>query len=214
LLLNLFSLSLFSQEGGIYFLPMFTGIIEETAIVLSVGGGRLTLSRPASFVDIAVGSSIAVAGVCLTVIKLDAESLAFDVMGETRNKSTLGTIREGECVNLERALCAGDRFEGHMVQGHAEGVGKVVSRERHGEWALLVVQLPEELVPAVTHKGSIALDGVSLTVVSLQGAQCSVALIPHTLEHTTLGLRKTGDTVNVETDVIGRYVRSLTSRIA
>ena len=176
------------------------------------GDNRLTLSRPESFQDIAIGSSIAVAGVCLSVVALNDRSMTFDVIGETLQRSTLGTLRKGESVNLERAMRADDRFEGHMVQGHVEGTGEILSKEQNGTRTLLTIRLPEELIPTVVSKGSITLDGVSLTVASIQGSECSVALIPHTLEYTTLGELSQGDSVNIETDVLGRYVHSLLSR--
>jgi len=201
-----------SYGRGIYFSPMFTGIIEERAIVQESGDNRLTLSRPESFQDIAIGSSIAVAGVCLSVVALNDRSMTFDVIGETLQRSTLGTLRKGESVNLERAMRADDRFEGHMVQGHVEGTGEILSKEQNGTRTLLTIRLPEELIPTVVSKGSITLDGVSLTVASIQGSECSVALIPHTLEYTTLGELSQGDSVNIETDVLGRYVHSLLSR--
>ncbi len=189
---------------------MFTGIIEEKASVQRSGDGRLTLSRPESFTDITIGSSIAIAGVCLSVVELDDQSMTFDVVVETMNKSALGALQKGDCVNLERAMRADDRFEGHMVQGHVEGVGEVLSMERDE----LTIKLPGEIIPTVVSKGSITLDGVSLTVASVQGAECSVALIPHTLKSTTLGKLKQGDSVNIETDVLGRYVHSLVSQSA
>lgn len=180
--------------------------------VRAVSGNGLTLMRPASFTDVAVGSSIAVAGVCLSAVAVSDEEITFDVVEETKRRSTLGTLREGDRVNLERAMRADSRFDGHIVQGHTEGVGEVVSVERDGLWTVLAVRLPEESVPAVVSKGSIAFDGVSLTVVTMHDRECCVALIPHTCEHTTLGALKEGDRVNVETDILGRYICSLVSR--
>jgi riboflavin synthase len=193
---------------------MFTGIIEAQAEVQAVGKGRLTVSRPASFKDIAIGSSIAVAGVCLSITEFNDHSMTFDVVGETQNKTTIGTLQAGEHINLERAMCSDDRFEGHMVQGHVEGVGEVLSVEKEGQWTTITIRLPEDIIPTVVHKGSITIDGVSLTVASVKGCECSIALIPQTLAHTTLGALQKGDCVNIETDVLGRYVHSLVSQQA
>lgn len=183
---------------------MFTGIIEATAKVLRQGDGLLILERPKLFDDVNVGSSITVSGVCLTVTRLDAHSLTFDMMPETLAKTTLGTWAPGDTANLERALPAHGRFEGHVVQGHVEGVGKVVRADRCGEDVRLVITIPPDLRRAITPKGSLCLDGVSLTVAEVGPETCTVALIPFTLEHTTLGRKLAGDLVNVETDVLVR----------
>ncbi len=186
---------------------MFTGIIESTAKVLNITNSSLYVERPIFFDDIRIGSSICVNGVCLSVIKFDDESMSFYVLKETMNKSSLGLLKQGSKVNLERALKADGRFEGHVVQGHTEGVGEV-TQIPDGESEVLMIQMPKELSKYCVQKGSIALDGVSLTIASLDQDSVSVALIPHTLENTTLGSKKIGDKVNVETDVLGRYVRS------
>ncbi len=186
---------------------MFTGIIEQTARVKDRTERRLTLERPASFTDLVRGASIAVSGVCLTVAELTASVLTFDVVPETWARSTLGEKQQGSLVNLERALPATGRFDGHIVQGHVEGRATVRSLVSSGvQGKDLTVDLPEDLLPFVTEKGSICLDGVSLTVAHLQGAQCSVALIPETLARTTLGSLEKGARVNVETDIIGKYI--------
>lgn len=188
---------------------MFTGIIEEMAEVLSCAQNRLMLSRPVSFSDIAEGSSIAVAGVCLSVIDITKNSMVFDVVGETLRTTTLGSLLPGTRVNLERALPANGRFDGHMVQGHTEGVGTVRSLAKDGEWTVLTIALQEDMTPFVVPKGSLTIDGVSLTVAKREGDTCSVALIPYTLEHTTLGMLQRGDVVNIETDILGRYIHSI-----
>jgi len=186
--------------------PMFTGIIEATAEVLESGNGRLTLARPAMFDDIRIGSSISVSGVCLSIVEFDDQSMRFDVIEETMRKTKFGDLKNDDVVNVERALKVGDRFEGHVVQGHVEGTADI------GHWTLdigvLEIVLPDALVPFVIEKGSIAIDGVSLTVASMVDVVCTVALIPHTLSNTTLGSLKTGDRVNIETDILGRYILS------
>jgi riboflavin synthase len=184
---------------------MFTGIVEITAPVLERTDARLTLARPAMFDDVKIGSSIAVNGVCLTVVVLNKEDLAFDVVGETWRRTNLGDLLVGNVVNLERAMPANGRFEGHVVQGHVEGVATVKEWKEDGQWKMLVLEVPQELLPYITEKGSIALDGVSLTVAGFKGNEVSIALIPHTLEITTLGLRQKGDLINVETDILAHY---------
>ncbi len=185
---------------------MFTGIVETTAAVQERTEARLLLVRPAMFDDIKVGSSIAVNGVCLTVVTLNKEDMSFDVVGETWRKTNLGELLVGNTVNLERAMVATSRFEGHVVQGHVEGVATVKEWKADGEWKQLVLEVPDVLLPYITTKGSIALDGVSLTVASLTGNIVTIALIPHTLEMTTLGGRKVGEKINVETDILAKYV--------
>lgn len=179
---------------------MFTGIIEATAQVREKSPNGLTLERPASFDDLKVGSSVAVAGVCLTVTRLTDAFMEFDVIPETWSKTMLHDLHMGDAVNLERAMKAGARLDGHIVQGHAEGAGKVVL-QKHGQ---LIVECPPELMPRIVPKGSIAISGVSLTVAGVEGSRCILALIPHTLEHTTLGRLAKGDRVNIETDVMMR----------
>ncbi len=186
---------------------MFTGIVETTAPVLERTDARLIVARPADFDDVKVGSSIAVAGVCLTVVALNKEDMTFDVMGETWRRTNLGELLVGNTVNLERAMAAGGRFDGHVVQGHVEGVATVKEwKTDGGQWKLLVIEVPENLLPAITEKGSIALDGISFTVAALSGNLVTIALIPHTLEITTIGLRQAGDRINVETDILAKYV--------
>lgn len=179
---------------------MFTGIIEATAKVLDNTGNRLVLERPAMFDDIKLGSSIAVSGVCLSVVYFDDTSMSFDVVAETLSKTKLGTLQKNDRVNLERSMKASDRFEGHIVQGHVEGVATVVTAG-----STLVIALPEHLAANVIPKGSIALDGVSLTVASLNDHHCTIAIIPHTLKLTTLADLREKDVVNIETDVLARY---------
>ncbi|MBI3336218.1 riboflavin synthase [Candidatus Peregrinibacteria bacterium] len=183
---------------------MFTGIIEATAKVIKNEHGRLTIERPKIFDDIKVGSSICIAGVCLTIVDLKEKTMGFDTVPETLKRTTLGEKQAGDLVNLERALKADGRFEGHVVQGHSEAVGEILSLSKDG---MLRMVYPNNLKKFIVEKGSIAIDGVSLTVARLKGNECTIALIPHTLKVTTLGLLKEGDRVNIETDILGRYIR-------
>jgi riboflavin synthase len=184
---------------------MFTGVVETLAPVLSFTATRLVIERPKTFDDIQIGSSIAVSGVCLTVVALDQRSLSFDVIPESFDRSHFGSLKPGDQVNLERAMRADSRLEGHIVQGHVEGIGEILSRERTAKGEILTVLIPLELQSSVISKGSIALDGVSLTVMSVKDGACSVALIPLTIETTTLGLKKKGDFLTIETDILARY---------
>jgi len=185
---------------------MFTGIVETMAKVLQKTDEGLVLERPKIFTDIKIGSSICVFGACLSIVALDKKTMRFDIVPETWRRTKLGDLRIGDRVNLERSLRADARFEGHVVQGHVEGTS--------GQWGVIrgkngvrfTVTIPEALLPFVVEKGSIAIDGVSLTVAKMEGNQCTIALIPHTLEVTTLGSLKEGERVNIETDVMGRYV--------
>jgi riboflavin synthase len=188
---------------------MFTGIVETKATVHGKTDTGLTLRRPGFFDDLAVGCSIAVAGVCLSVVTFDETTMAFNVVGETWARTNLGDRRPGEPVNVERSVRAGGRLEGHIVQGHVEGTAEVIELATDGPWTRLAIHIPEALRPFVVSKGAVALDGVSLTVATVRGQRCEVALIPHTLDVTTLGLLRPGDRVNVETDVIARYCQSL-----
>lgn len=190
---------------------MFTGIIETAAEVLERTDRSLLIRRPDFFTDIALGGSIAVAGACLSAVRISADSIGFDVVPETFAKTSLGRLQKGDKVNLERSMLAGARFEGHVVQGHVEAVGEVIENRDFGPgqgWKL-VVKIPADLVGAVVPKGSIALDGVSLTVAAIEGEKCTIALIPHTLEVTTFGVLKPGDPINIETDVMMRGLKRL-----
>ena len=182
---------------------MFTGIVEATAEILEKTPAGLVIERPVAFDDLNIGSSVSVSGVCLTIVRLAKTSMAFDVVEETRRVTTLGFLKKGDRVNLEQSMKANDRFDGHIVQGHVEGVGVVAAT---GEGSELVLCVPTSLLPGIVTKGSIAIDGVSLTVASVAGDRVTVALIPQTLKSTTLGSFKTGDRVNIETDILGRYV--------
>lgn len=190
---------------------MFTGIIEATASVLEQHGSSLVLARPRSFDDIAVGSSIAVAGVCLSITKFDERSMSFDVIPTTLKKTKLGSLKPGDAVNVERAMPAHGRFDGHVVQGHCDAVSLVKAVEdredENGHHRAIVFELPNSLRMLVVQHGSIAIDGVSLTVSDVDNFSFTVSLIPHTLQHTTLDALKKGDHVNLEVDILGKYAR-------
>jgi len=186
---------------------MFTGIVEELGRVLSRDGGRLVVRSPIAASDAAVGDSISIGGVCLTVVGLDGDALSFDLSEETFDRTSLGTLRPGGSVNVERPATLASRLGGHLVQGHVDGVARVAALRPDGvDGVRLSVRLPSELLRFVVEKGSITLDGVSLTVAAIHGDVIDVALIPHTLRVTTLGSAREGDPVNVEVDVVAKYV--------
>jgi riboflavin synthase len=191
---------------------MFTGLIQEIGRVAAFAQmgreGFLEVACARVHAEARPGDSIAVDGACLTVEKLSDQGFSAYVGAETLARTTLGGLRPGTAVNLEAALRASDRLGGHLVQGHVEGVGRVAAVERLGRGAALSVLLPEDLVPFVIPKGSIALDGVSLTVADLSGGRVNLALVPSTLENTTAGSWSAGRKVNVETDLVGRYIVS------
>jgi riboflavin synthase len=194
---------------------MFTGIVEELGGVVAVEPGeesaRLVLRGPLVASDATHGASIAVNGVCLTVVEHDTHTFSADVMLETLRRSALGRLAVGDAVNLERAVRSDGRFAGHVVQGHVDGVGEVVRREPGDRWEVVTIRLPRPLAGYVVEKGSIAVDGVSLTVSALDdgAGTFSVSLIPTTLALTTLGRRGVGEPVNLEVDVLAKYVERL-----
>jgi riboflavin synthase len=198
---------------------MFTGIIEELGIVEAVerqsDAVRLTVRATAVLEDAALGDSISVNGCCLTVAERTADTWTADVMAETLDTTGLGALAPGQRVNLERAVTAGTRLGGHLVQGHVDGVGHVVRRDPGDHWDVVTISLPPALAPYLVDKGSITVDGVSLTVVDAGDDDFTVSLIPETLRRTTLGFREPGDPVNLEVDVIGKYVaRQLEAQLA
>jgi riboflavin synthase len=192
---------------------VFTGIVRElgtVAAVDSVGGGlRLSVRAPATGASEEIGASVAVGGVCLTVTGRGDGVLAFDAVPETLARTTLGTLRTGDRVNVEPALRAGEPLGGHIVQGHVDARGRVRSVEPEGEGVRVTVEAPPDLLRLCVEKGSIALDGVSLTVAALDEETFAVALIPHTLAVTTLGGLRPGDEVNLEADVLAKHVERL-----
>lgn len=185
---------------------MFTGIIEAIGTVKETRGSSLVIASPPSFDDLKIGSSVAVSGVCLSVTKMDDAALTFDVIPTTLKKSKLGSLKAGDTVNLERALPANGRLDGHVVLGHCEGVAQVTSIISQGQDRVITFSIPAGLEQLIVPHGSIAVDGVSLTVADMDGKTFSIALIPHTLENTTLGGVSVGDAANIESDVLGRYV--------
>ncbi|KGX93813.1 riboflavin synthase subunit alpha [Pontibacillus halophilus JSM 076056 = DSM 19796] len=194
---------------------MFTGIIEELGKVESIreGNEALELTVQASTVleDVSLGDSIAVNGVCLTVTHFSSHEARFDVMPETYKATSLRELKKGSEVNLERSMAAGGRFGGHMVTGHVDGVGTIVQKERESNAVYYDIRLPDELMSYFVYKGSVAVDGTSLTVFGVKSNTITISLIPHTMEHTVLGHKGVGDTVNIETDLIGKYVVNLLS---
>ena len=190
---------------------MFTGIVEAIGTVIGTRGledGRRLELRVDGWGRLPVGASIAVNGVCLTALDAD-QDIEVDVVPETLSRTNLGSLTTGDKVNLERAMPADGRFDGHVVQGHVDGTGSVRSVTRDEGGVVLAIEISQSLARYVVEKGSITVDGVSLTVVGLDESGFSVALIPHTLEVTTLGLRRSGDVVNLEVDVLAKYVERL-----
>lgn len=195
---------------------MFTGIVEEIGQIAEVRRGaasaRLTIRAPLVSEDARIGDSICVSGICLTVVELRRPLLGFDAAPETLRRSSLSALRVGDAVNLERALQLGGRLGGHIVQGHVDGVGRIVSIARHDTARILRVSAPPALTRYVAEKGSVALDGVSLTVMDAPSDGFSVSIIPHTWDQTTLSSRRPGDAVNIEVDVLAKYVERLIGR--
>ncbi|OFX16237.1 MAG: riboflavin synthase subunit alpha [Armatimonadetes bacterium RBG_16_58_9] len=188
---------------------MFTGLIEEIGIVKSltrVTVGKLVVASEKVIRDVDVGDSVSVSGVCLTVTSVGDGELSFDAVPETLARSALSELRPGDKVNLEASLRAGKMMGGHFVQGHVDGVGKVESIRSVGESWEISVSAPPRVLRYVVEKGSVAVDGISLTVASVDSRNLKVAVIPHTLSATTLHLKKVGDPVNLEADIIGKYV--------
>ncbi len=193
---------------------MFTGLVSDVGVVERVvprqGGARLHLRPRRMAVDgVALGESIACAGACLSVVERGDGLLAFEAVPETLSRTTVGTWKPGTRVNLERSVALGERLGGHLVQGHVDAVGEVLGCVAEGQGARLTVSLPREIAPLVAEKGSVAVDGVSLTVAALRGDRFEVALIPDTLARTTLGDLAAGARVNLEADLVARYVARL-----
>ena len=188
---------------------MFTGIVEERGTVREVGNARLAVGCRTVAGDSDVGASLAVNGVCLTVVERGPDRLAFDLSEETLARTSLSRLSEGDPVNLERPVTLSTRIGGHMVQGHVDGVGSVVTVNRDRRGATVVIRPPAELLRYIVEKGSIGVDGVSLTVAGLSDGAFTVSLIPHTLVATTFGSTRPGDPVNLEVDVIAKYVERL-----
>jgi riboflavin synthase len=194
---------------------MFTGLVEEAGRVAAIrtaeGAARLEIVAPLVAAGARVGESICVNGVCLTVTELSAGEarLTFDAMPETLRRSSLGALKPGDGVNLERSLAVGDRLGGHIVQGHVDGVGRIAALQPEGNAIRITVAAPDGLMRYIVEKGSIAIDGISLTVAALGPQEFTVAIIPHTWEVTNLRDRRVGDPVNLEVDILAKYVERL-----
>jgi len=188
---------------------MFTGIVEELGRVAELEGPRLTVASELAVLDSPVGASVAVNGVCLTVVENTESALAFEISEETFDRTTLGGLRPGDPVNLERPVTLTARMGGHMVQGHVDGVAAVAEVTPQEGGTTVRIAIPEGLEQYVVEKGSITVDGVSLTITGIDDESFGVALVPHTLEVTTLGTVRPGDAVNIEVDVLAKYVERI-----
>lgn len=192
---------------------MFTGIVEEMGVVKSVQHGAVSsfieIKAETVLSDAHIGDSIAVNGVCLTVTDITPDSFRADVMNETLSRSSLGILRQGNCVNLERAMSANGRFGGHIVSGHIDGTGTITDIKKDGIAVWYTITSPPEILRYIVEKGSVAIDGISLTVADVSDSYFKISVIPHTAEQTVLGYKKSGDTVNIENDIIGKYVEKL-----
>lgn len=201
-----------------YRFPMFTGLVQTLGTVRAAtdgqGGRRLRIAEPTLAPKLELGESIALDGACLTVVARDGDTFDFEVGPETLAKTTLGRLTAGNQVNLERALRVGDALGGHFVTGHVDAVGGVLEEAVTGDWLTVWFGIPPEFEPLLVGKGSVAVDGVSLTVVDVRPDRFSVMLIPHTREHTTLGAKKPGALVNLEFDMIAKHVQKLFKRIS
>ncbi len=190
---------------------MFTGLVETTGTLTQIldehPGKRLVIDSGIVATGAAIGDSICINGCCLTVVQIQDQQLHFEAGEETLSRTNLGELIVGSKVNLERSLAVGDRLGGHYVTGHVDALGSLIERKEDPPWANLRFSIPDALASQVAGKGSIAIDGISLTVVDVDIDSFSVALIPHTLAETTLGERKVGDKVNLETDVLAKYVQ-------
>lgn len=189
---------------------MFTGIVEELGTIAAMEqngtNGRITILASKVLEGTKLGDSIAVNGVCLTVTDMKIDRFCADVMGETLRRSNLGTLRKGAKVDLERAMAADGRFGGHMVSGHIDGTGEIASITPEGNAVWYTITTPAKVLHGIVEKGSIAIDGISLTVAKVTEKDFSVSIIPHTGANTILSMKKTGDVVNLENDIIGKYV--------
>ncbi len=194
---------------------MFTGIIEEVGKIKNIQGGtnyKLTIAASKILEDIHLGDSIAVNGICLTAISWDNGSFTVDVMRETLERTSLHRLRAGSFVNLERALAANGRFGGHIMSGHIDGTGEIINIRRDANAVWYKIKTSEKIMEFIIEKGSIAIDGISLTVAKVDRSTFYVSVIPHTLENTILLRKKTGDIVNLENDIVGKYIKSFTDK--
>ena len=194
---------------------MFTGIVEEMGKIVRVEKGakssKLTVSGDKIFSDLKLGDSVATNGVCLTVTSFSKGIFTADVMNETLKRSNLGELRQGSMVNLERAMIANGRFGGHIVSGHIDGTGVITKIEQDDIAVWYTIRADRKIMKYIIEKGSVAIDGISLTIAKVTDNDFSVSLIPHTAKETVLGYKKTGDTVNLENDVVGKYIEHFLS---
>jgi riboflavin synthase len=193
---------------------MFTGLVEARGTVAEIvpegSAVRLVVAAPSEIAaSCRIGDSVAVNGCCLTAVVVADSHVTFQAGAETLSKTNLSRLQPGDAINLERPLPADGRLGGHFVQGHVDGVGEVAGIERDGQWITMWFRVPQRLAEQMVPKGSVAVDGVSLTIVEVERDRFSVALIPHTLEMTTLGTRRVGDAVNIETDILAKYVQKM-----
>ena len=192
---------------------MFTGLVEETGIVQKVNnltdGKRITIAADIVFDDLKIGDSIAVNGVCLTVTEIEKKIFTVEAVGETLIKTTIGQLSPGHVVNLERAMSIGQRLGGHIVQGHVSGIGIIKRLDPRGENWMLEITVEENLLPYIVLEGSITIDGISLTVATLQHNVIGINLIPHTYQNTNIKQKTFGESVNIEVDVLAKYVENL-----
>ncbi len=192
---------------------MFTGLVEEIGVLKDISRGknsaRLIIKAKLVLEDTALGDSVAVNGVCLTAVKIEKDFFEADVMAETLSKTNLNTLKIGDTVNLERALAFGSRMGGHLVTGHVDVVGVIKKKGKEGIAEIFTIRAPKDFMRYIIKKGSVSIDGISLTVVDFNSDSFKVSIIPHTLSMTVLGSKKCGDLVNLEGDVIGKYVERL-----
>lgn len=188
---------------------MFTGITEETGEVISAKSNMLSIGANKVIQEMAPGDSMAVNGVCLTITALNADSFSVDVMSETIKRSNLGLLKAGDAVNLERPLVLGGRIGGHLVQGHVDATGEIVSVVREKEEVIISIEAPDEVMCYIVEKGFIAVDGISLTVINCSKSTFSVSIVDYTWQNTTMSSREKGDLVNLEVDIIAKYVEQL-----
>jgi len=195
---------------------MFTGIIEDKGKVIRVEyrgqAKRLTLEMPRDLTEIQLGDSIIINGVCLTVVEQKGQAIGVDLSPETLQRTTLAEMKEGEEVNLERALKLSDRLGGHIVTGHIDGIGVITDKRKEKDFLSLRIRIPQSVSRYVVQKGSIAIDGISLTVNECQGEEIQITLIPYTIKKTTLVDKKVGDRVNIEADILGKYVEKMVNQ--